>query len=93
MARLFVFSDNLAARVELTTYDDGGEEAYAAICAGCNRTRVGTGDDLLADTHERWTLADAEQVATLHADGCTRCADPECHAIGRHDAGHRCRKH
>jgi hypothetical protein len=88
MARLFVMSDNLAATVEIRRTDEGD---CAVFCIGCS---AGSDDgvDLVADTHERFNLEDAEQVAALHADRCKRCADPDCRTEGRHDAGHRCRK-
>jgi hypothetical protein len=92
MARTFVFSDNLAARAELIHDDVAGE--WRAYCAGCSPAydRYDSGPDLLRDTHERFSLEDAEQVAAIHVDQCRRCADPDCRTQGRHDAGHRCRK-
>lgn len=88
MARTFIYSDNLSARVELTQDDEG---AYVAACAGCNR-HVLIRSDLLEESRERFHFEDAEQVAAIHVDQCTRCADPDCQVIPRHDAGRRCRK-
>lgn len=82
MARLFVTSDNLAVRVEIT--DMTGMGYYEAKCIGCGR-------DVLAE-RESFNLSDAIASAEIHADRCTRCADPDCRTDGRHDAGHRCRK-
>lgn len=91
MARLFVYSDNLAARAELRTYEtDDGETAYAAFCAGCSRGSE-DGIDLLADSRERWHPEDAQQATAIHVDSCKRCADPNCLTRERHDAGRRCR--
>jgi hypothetical protein len=89
MARLFVFSDNLAARVELIRDLLSGE--WRAYCAGCSPAHDPR-SDLLRDLHERFNLADAEQEAEQHVDECRRCADPGCRTAGRHDVGHRCRK-
>lgn len=83
MARMFVMSDNLAVRVEVES-TDGGETFYAC--------RIGCGVDLVRDTGDRFSLADTQHVAEVHADGCTRCADSDCRNTDKHDAGHRCRK-
>lgn len=88
MARTFVYSDNLTARVELIRSPDGSE--WAAYCVGCSTGREQS--DLLHGAHERFNLADAARVAAIHVDACKRCADPDCRTMGRHDAGHRCRK-
>ena len=83
MARLFVYSDNLTARVEID--DPSGEGEYHAACVGC-------GIDVVRDSRERFHFEDAVQAAAIHVDACKRCADPDCRTMGRHDAGHRCRK-
>jgi hypothetical protein len=88
MARVFVFSDNMAARVEVIATDG----VCYAYCIGCVTGRDSRADDLLEDTHEGYVFEDAVEVASIHADRCTRCADPDCRTEGRHDAGHRCRK-
>ena len=90
MARMFVMSDNLAARVELIQDPATGE--YTAFCVGCPTHRDAHADDLLHDTSERFSLADAERVAAIHADDCRYCADSDCRTDGAHLAGHRCRK-
>ena len=93
MARLFVTSDNLAARVELMRDDADPESAWVAICSGCATGRGVDADNLLRDERARFNLEDAiEEIVSPHADHCTRCADPDCRTDGRHDAGHRCRK-
>lgn len=81
MARTFVYSDNLTARVELVT--DPGDALVHTFCAGCAAEIFDHGFD---------TLDDAEQAAGPHVDRCTACADPACIVSTRHDAGHRCRK-
>lgn len=88
MARTFVFSDNLAARVEIV--QDPLTGFFAAYCGGCGRGGYVT--NLVDDCHERFCMEDTQQVAELHADRCQRCADPECRNTARHDSGHRCRK-
>ncbi len=92
MARTFVFSDNLTARVELVQDQVTGD--WRAYCAGCGpeRDRGDSDPDLLRDSHERFVFEDAEQVAAIHVDSCKRCADPDCRTERPHDAGHRCRK-
>jgi len=90
MARLFVYSDNLAARVELRTCEEMGDAAYAAFCAGCSRGSE-HGFDLLADSRDRWHAEDAQEVAAIHVDGCKRCADSRCLIRDPHDEGRRCR--
>lgn len=91
MARLFVTNDNQTARVEITP-DDGNEGAYVAICAG-HATGYGVdANNLVHNTHEQWSLEDTIDVASMHVDACTRCADTACRTDTRHDAGHRCRK-
>lgn len=89
MARVFVFNNNLTARVEIVQDAYGTTHAY---CIGCVTGRDARNDDLLDGTHERYVFEDAIEVAGIHADGCTRCADPDCRTEGRHDAGHRCRR-
>jgi hypothetical protein len=86
VARLFVYSDNLAARVELCEGTDG---VTAAFCAGCSRGSE-DGIDLLADTHERFHAEDAQQVAAIHVDRCKRCAHEQCLVQKPHGAGRRC---
>jgi hypothetical protein len=88
MARVFVFSDNLTARIEIVKDPVNGW--FMAYCAGCSR---GTAEpvDLTAETNTV-TEEDATEIAGPHADRCTRCADPDCRTQARHDAGHRCRK-
>lgn len=77
MARIFVTSDNQAARVEIVAVGDEGE--FAAICLAHTRGRPWTNDDsLVRGLHERWNLADTIEVATSHADTCVRCASPDC---------------
>jgi hypothetical protein len=88
MARLFVMSDNLTARVEIV--QDPVNGWYMAYCVGCSRGQDEPAD-LTADTNTV-TEQDATEIAGLHADRCKRCADPDCRTEGRHDAGHRCRK-
>lgn len=90
MARLFVYSNNLASRVELEL-SELEEGAWTARCSGCSRA-AGSDPDLLAGERERFNLNDAIEAARMHADGCMRCADTECRNALRHDAGHRCRK-
>jgi hypothetical protein len=91
MARLFVYNDNLTARVELVQRDDGSVAAY---CAGCTPAYdpFGPIDDMLTDSRERFALADARQFAAAHVDQCRRCVDAGCRTWGKHDAGHHCRK-
>lgn len=92
MARLFVMNDNQSARVEIMQDDTEEELTYVAVCFGCSRDASSLKEyDLLFETSERSSLADAEQVASNHVDQCRRCADANCHAVGRHDAGRRCR--
>jgi len=90
MARVFVYSDNLAARVELV--QDSADGRWAAFCAGCPTSPRAQDDNLLHDTHEQFVFEDAVEVAGIHVDRCTRCADADCRTEGRHDASHRCRK-
>lgn len=82
MARLFVFSDNLAARVEIGR---DANDVPEVICAGCNT-------NLWPEATEDTPEADLTNEAAIHADRCRRCADDDCYAIRPHDAGHRCRK-
>lgn len=84
MARTFVYSDNLAVRVEIGNDEHDGA-SYTAICAGHP-------GDLVLDTHEMWSFEDACQVAEQHAESCRKCADDACRTPRPHDAGHRCRK-
>jgi sulfur relay (sulfurtransferase) complex TusBCD TusD component (DsrE family) len=91
MARLFVTNDNQTARVEIMP-DDDNEGAYVAICVGHATGRGLDHDNLVHDTHEMWSLADTIEVASIHVDACTRCADADCRTDAHHDAGHRCRK-
>jgi hypothetical protein len=85
MARTFVYSDNLATRVEIG--QEPGDGTYWATC-------VGHADNasLVDGTHERFVFEDTAQVAEIHADRCTRCADDDCRTPRPHDSGHRCRK-
>jgi hypothetical protein len=58
MARLYVYSDNLTARVELI---QGPVDAiWRAYCIGC------VADDLLSGTHEGFGLEDAAEAAGMH---------------------------
>jgi hypothetical protein len=84
MARTFVYSDNLAARVEVAP-DEYDGASYVATCAGHS-------GNLVEDSHEMWSFEDTCQVAELHADSCRKCADDACTTPRPHDAGHRCRK-
>lgn len=84
MARLFVFNDNLTARVEIV--DTTGAGDFAAECAGCRA-------DILSERAAAgYSEPDAIEEACAHVDRCRRCADPDCRTMARHDAGHRCRK-
>lgn len=87
MARTFVYSDNLAARVEIGQEPSG--ERYWAHCFGCS---VHSYDNLVGDMHEQFVYGDTAEVAEIHADSCRRCADDVCRTPRPHDAGHRCRK-
>lgn len=89
MSRLFVMNDNQSSRVEITRDDIEG--VFVAVCFGCSRDASSEEYDLLYGTHKRFSLEDAAQVASIHVDQCTRCADAKCRAVGRHDAGRRCR--
>lgn len=84
MARTFVYSDNLAARVEVRVIDDTEYGTWGILCVGCNRW--------MPDPVEFDTTEDAIAAAEVHADQCPRCADDACRAPRPHDAGHRCRK-
>jgi hypothetical protein len=86
MARTFVYSDNLAARVEIGQ-EPSGDGEYWALCVG-----HATLTSLVADTHDMWSFEDTAQVAESHADSCRKCADDACTTPRPHDAGHRCRK-
>lgn len=88
MARVFVMSDNLTARVEIV--QDPVDGWYMAFCAGCSRDQEDP-VDLTADTHTVG-MEEAAAIAENHVDRCQRCADPDCRTDVRHDAGHRCRK-
>lgn len=88
MARMFVYSDNLSARVELRVDDESGD--YVAFCSGCSRGDVEPRDLLFNE--RAWTAEDVQQFAAIHVDCCKRCADPECLTSGVHDEGRRCRK-
>lgn len=84
MARVFVFSDNLANRVEIEANPLDG--TFSAYCYGCSNLV-----DLVGGTHEGASLEDTEQVAEIHVDSCDRCAKDSCTAPRPHDLGHRCR--
>lgn len=92
MARIFVMSDNLAAKVEV--FDDPLTGKYAALCAGCNRGLSATDStDLLDGERGADHFEDAiEETAYPHADRCQNCADDACMIPTRHVRGHRCRK-
>lgn len=87
MARVFVFNDNLSARVEIVK--DRAEGWFMAFCDGCSRG-LAEPMDLTADTNTV-TEEDATELASLHVDQCKRCADPNCLTTTRHDVGSRCR--
>jgi hypothetical protein len=86
MARTFVYSDNLAGRVEVGQEPTADGE-YWALCVG-----HATLTSLVDDSHEMWSFEDTVQVAELHAESCRKCADDACIMARPHDAGHRCRK-
>jgi hypothetical protein len=91
MARLFVTNDNQTARVEITPDDHDGA-SYVAICSGHTTGRGLDHDNLVHDSNAMWSLEDTIEVASIHVDACTRCANTDCRIDGHHDAGHRCRK-
>jgi hypothetical protein len=84
MARTFVFSDNMAARVEIRPIDEVEYGTWGAFCIGCNRW--------LDDPIEFDSTEDAVSAAEVHADACQRCADDTCYAIRPHDPGPRCHR-
>ena len=63
MARIFVMSNDMVTRVEITQHPD--TDAHQAECHNCYHP------NLVADTHEQWSLEDTIQVAEIHADRCT----------------------
>lgn len=87
MSRIFVFSDNLAARVEVGREPDGGD--YWAHCFGCATASY---SNLVEDSRERFSFEDTAEAAEIHVDACKKCADDACTTPRPHDAGHRCRK-
>lgn len=67
MARIFVESDDSRVRVELTQKGDSYE--WVAHCNLCPEDPVfRQPDNLLADTHEQYSAADALDFAERHAD-------------------------
>lgn len=59
MARIFVTTDDLLARVEITWMDETG--SWLALCKECD-------ESLVAGTHEQFNLEDTVQAAEIHVD-------------------------
>lgn len=68
MARIFVYTDDMTRSVEVG-YDHYISQAWWAHCPRC---ATGPGDDLVADTHERFNLQDTIRTAEFHLDQCNQ---------------------